>query len=307
MKTVRRVTALGHVAVALGALHLLGRDAVAAAVALAPNANGVPAAAVESVPRRVRDRGVREVAHTSRGNAGRLAAWWVEARAPARSRTIVLLHGVRTDSALLVRFAESFSDDGYGALLVDLPGHGASEGRFLGYGPAEARRIGELLERLRADGAVSAEPIGVFGFSYGAAVALELAALDPHVGAVVAVSSFASLRSVVSDYRDKYLPAPLKLVPDSWFQGAVDEAAIIAGFNPERGPLWSAARARAPVLYLHGERDDQVPSEHSRRLAAVTPQAELVTVPGMTHDSAPLDGSGALRREAARWFERWLP
>jgi pimeloyl-ACP methyl ester carboxylesterase len=304
MRWVRRAATTGQVLVALVAVHLLGRDAVAAAVAFAPNARGV-AHSSRAVPAELAAHVVRELGPTpSRPLA--LAGWMVEPHADRRPGTVLFLHGVRADRSLLSTYASSVLDAGYAALLVDLPGHGGSQGRFLGYGSAEARRVQAFLDDLRSDGVLGSEPLGVFGFSYGGAVAVELAAREPRVKAAVVVSSFASLRQVVSDYRAKYLPAPLTLLPESWFQGAVDEAAGIAGFDPDRGPLAAAPRTTIPILYVHGAADDQVPPKHSQELVRATPHGELLTVAGLTHEAAPHDGSGIIRRRAGEWFERWL-
>ena len=304
MRRVRRAATVGQVVVALIALHLLARDAVAAAVALAPNANGVVHSKA-ALPAELAGYAVRDLGRVPAARSRSLAGWLVEPRGARRSATIVLLHGVRTDSSLLGAFAQDFAQAGYTALLVDLPGHGRSAGRFLGYGRAEAREVERFIDELQADAVLQREPLGVFGFSYGGAVAVELAAMDPRVNAVVAVSAFASVRQVMSDYRAKYLPRPLALVPDSWFQGAVDEAATIAGFDPERGPLSAASHTTMPILYMHGAADDQVPSEHSRRLARATPRGELMTVPGLGHAAMPHDA--IVRRHASEWFQRWLP
>jgi uncharacterized protein len=298
VRRVRRAALAGQILVAVLGLHLMARDAVAGAVALAPNANGVTQVRPPVPPVLAADT-VKTIEGAS------LSAWLVEARAARRFGTIVLLHGVRADKSLLAAYAHSFVQAGYAALLVDLPGHGQSEGRFLGYGPAEARRVERFLDDLYADAVIGPEPLGVFGFSYGGAVAVELAARDPRVKAAVVVSAFASLRQVVSDYRVKYLPSALA-PPDSWFQTAVNDAAVIAGFDPERGPVDAAASTKVPILYVHGAADDQVPALHSRRLARATPRGELVIVKDLTHDGVPSDAAGAVRRSAGEWFQRWL-
>ena len=210
------------------------------------------------------------------------------------------------DKRSLVTIGVALLDAGYRVLLVDLRGHGESTGQYLTYGVVEARDVSAVLDSLARQATLGS--VGAYGFSYGGAVALELGALDSRVRAVVAVSAFASLRQVMGDYETKYLPGPLKLIPDAWFQGAVDEASRLGGFDPDAdSPLRAVAHSSERVLLIHGTLDTQVPLRHSEQLAAAAgSRASLVTVTGGSHDSMPSDPSGVVRRETVAWFGRWL-
>jgi dipeptidyl aminopeptidase/acylaminoacyl peptidase len=194
-------------------------------------------------------------------------------------------------------------DAGYRVALVDLRGHGESTGDYLTYGLVDARDVSAVLDSLAVHAPLGAT--GAYGFSYGAAVALELAASDGRIASVVAVAPFSSLRRVVNDYEQRYLPAPLKLIPDAWFQDAVDRAGRRAGFDPDgRSPAAAIARSHGPVLLIHGESDTQVPPYHSRTLASAGgARTRLVTVPNESHASIPTDLSGTVRRETVAWFD----
>lgn len=239
--------------------------------------------------------------------AATLVSWVAPSRTEPPKATILLLHGVRMDKRSLVPVGLALSDAGYRVALIDLRGHGESSGRYLTYGSVEARDISRVLDALE-----SRKPFagcfGVYGFSYGAAVAIGFAARDPRVTAVVAVSAFSSLREVMGDYEAKYLPGPLRLVPDAWFQGAIDEGAKLAEFDPDHAaPVRVVERSGAPLLLVHGSADTQVPLRHSERLAkAAGSRAELVAIPGATHAEMPIDASGAVRLATVAWFDRWF-
>jgi pimeloyl-ACP methyl ester carboxylesterase len=257
-------------------------------------------------PAELVERGVRAVRSTLTDGGGSLIAWVVEPRAPVAG-TIVLLHGVRLDKQASIPMALSLADAGYRAVLVDLPGHGESAGRSLTYGEREAREVSGLLDALDASG-LELGPVGAYGFSYGAAVAIGLAAADPRVRSVVAVSPFASLREVIKDYRRKYLPRATNVVPDSWFQHAVSSAAWVIGFDPDRSaPAATIGASLASTLLIHGDADTQVPLRHSRALLrAAAGRARLVVLPGGTHDSLPADAKHVVRDEAVAWFDAEL-
>lgn len=288
-------------------VHRVARAELARAVALAPNA-GKQAADLEhfSLPRELAVRGAFTLETRVRFPEASLTSWVVPAGRDSAPGTVVLLHGVRLDKRSLAPLAPALADAGFRVVLVDLRGHGESTGRYLTYGSVEARDVTAVLDALEERAPLG--PVGVFGYSYGGAVAVMTGALDPRVRAVVAASPFSSLRSVMTDYERKYLPAPLSLVPDAWFQGAVDDAGKLAGFNPDRNTtLALAPRSREPVLLIHGLADTQVSPNHSRALdAALGGRTELRLLSGETHESILLDRSGTVRAATAAWFSRWL-
>jgi dipeptidyl aminopeptidase/acylaminoacyl peptidase len=305
-----RPARLGFLTAGLGAsllaLHLIAKNAVASAIAFAPNASRSPSSTAElAMPTALVSRGAHSLSVRVGPPAATIVSWVVPPRELPSKATVVLLHGIRMNKRSLAPIALALSDAGYRTVLVDLRGHGESSGRYLTYGAVESEDLGAILDAL---GEKRTACSGVYGFSYGAAVAIELSARDGRIGAVVSVAPFSSLREVTTDYERKYLPAPLRLVPDAWFQSAVDEAGERAQFDPDgASPLRSAARSNTPLLLVHGTRDDQVPLRHSVAIARVAGgRAELVELPGAAHGDMPIDSSGAVRRRAVSWFDRWL-
>lgn len=290
-------------AVAFVLVYLLASDALAFSMALAPNAVG--AAEHLPPPPALLNRPLRERSVRVGPNPASLAVWVVEPEKADPRGTVVLLHGVRMDRRSVSGVADALCGAGYRAVLVDLRGHGASSGRYLTYGQDEARDVTQVLDTLEAEG-VRLGPLAVFGFSYGAAVSLDVAARDPRVKTAIAVSPFASVREVVRDYQSNYLRGPLKWLPDSWFQAALDEAGRISSFDPDRaGPENSITRGSAPLLLIHGDADRQVRLRHSRRLEALAgSRAKLVVVPHATHDSVL--SHSAVTRETLAWLDQHL-
>ena len=299
-------------AVALSALlvvlHWGARKAIASALAYAPNSerSGARPGSLR-LPAELRQRGAFTLEVAVGPPSATLESWVVAPRGAKSKGTIVLLHGVRTDKRSLIGVGEALADAGYRAVLVDLRGHGESSGRFLTYGEVEAKDVSSVLDALEARG-TRLGCIGAYGFSYGGSVAVELGARDPRIGTVVAVAPFSTVRGVLADYRHKYLPSPLSSLPDTWFQGALDDAAVLADFDPDRSaPLVAAAQSSANLLLIHGTNDTQVPPRHSQALFdAARGNARLLTLPGADHATIPSDATGVVRRETVAWFERWF-
>ena len=264
-------------------IHVVFRASVAYAIAYAPNGGGLERAHPELGPPPAGARAVSVAA----GDAT-IAAWVLAP--PSPRATVVLLHGLRLDRRSLLPFAEKRHAAGYRAVLLDLPGHGESTGTHLGYGAPEARDVSQLLDALHVAG-----PVGVFGYSYGGAVALHLAARDPRVHAVLTVSTFATPRRAVSDYERRYFPA---WVPDRWVDDALGDAAWIGAFDPDVTPTPS----RASVVLMHGGADTQISPDNARTLARAVPGARLVVLPGQSHASMLGDPGGAVSDTALQLF-----
>jgi dipeptidyl aminopeptidase/acylaminoacyl peptidase len=196
-------------------------------------------------------------------------------------------------------WANILAKAGFRAILVDLRGHGRSTGDSLTYGVVESRDLTQVLSALAARGLV-AGGLGVMGISYGAATAIEWAAKDPRVSAVVAVAPFASLRMVAPGYT--VVPLPRSMV-----DGAIERAGKEGDFDPdEASPALAMARMHTPVLLIHGEDDARVPAWHSQLLyAAGRSHTELLLVPGAGHASIAV--SHVIADFVPGWFAAHLP
>jgi pimeloyl-ACP methyl ester carboxylesterase len=221
--------------------------------------------------------------------------------------TVFVFHGVRDDKLSQVGTAILLSDLGYRAVLVDSRGHGRSTGEYLTYGVQESRDMLQVLAHLEGKGLLR-EPLGAVGFSYGGAVALQLAAREKRVKAVVTVATFSSLREVLKDYVMHYAPFPGLLLTDGQLDRALKKAGEIARFDPAEADSTKAASAmEARLLIIHGREDPKVPVSHACRLHdAAGKKSELVVVPGEGHDSLISDRKGTVRKKMEAWFERWL-
>jgi uncharacterized protein len=223
----------------------------------------------------------------------RLEGWLFRARVPRRG-LIVYLHGIGDNRQSGIGIAERFVARGYDIFAFDGRGQGRSQGRFCTYGYYERHDISRALDALHAGRAI------LFGSSLGAAVALQTAAIDPRVVAVVAQAPFSDLPSIVRFRAPWYLP-------ERYVKAALARAGELGGFPPEEAsPLASAPRIRVPVLLIHGTADRHNPPGHSQQIyAALAGPKRLILVPGAGHGDAL--GRAGVWREIDSWIDAVSP
>ena len=188
-----------------------------------------------------------------------LVAWY---KAPADGgAVIVLFHGNAGTIADRAFKARPLLDAGFGLLLVEYRGYGGNPGS-----PSETGLYADghaALKFLDGQG-IGADRIVLYGESLGCGVAVELATTQPFA-ALVLEAPFTSVPDVGASHYP-YLPV-------RWL--AKDRFASIDKIG----------RIEAPLLLIHGERDNVVPIRFGRRLFAAAPEPKsALFVPAAGHN-----------------------
>lgn len=205
-----------------------------------------------------------------------------------RRGTLIYLHGSSDNRASGVSIAERFLARGFDVFAYDSRAHGESEGSACTYGYYEKQ------DRARAIDLLQARPIVLLGVSLGGAVALQAAAEDPRIAAVIAVASFSDLRSVATE-RAPFVASKADI--EAAFRLAEDQAHFKVD---EVSPVLAARLIGVPVLLVHGQADKETPPDHSRRIfATLRAEKRLLLVPGAGHNDP-------LRPETWSQIDAWL-
>ena len=141
----------------------------------------VPRAPLESVD--TSSLGVVDEVSFAASDGVRLAAWWVE---PTDGAAIVVLPGASSTRTAVVDQAAVLVRNGYGVLLVDPRGMGASGGRAMNLGWYGERDVVAAVDWLVDVAGIEPTRIGALGESMGGEQALGALAVDERLGAVVA-------------------------------------------------------------------------------------------------------------------------
>ncbi len=202
--------------------------------------------------------------------SGYLHAWWVPN--PASRRVVLFCHGNYGNISYNTERIRFHHAQGCSVLAFDYRGYGQSSGPL----PSEQNTFADAQAALRyltVDRKISPENITVLGHSMGGAVAIDLASYHPEMGRLIVESSFTTMRDAVvakSIYR---------LFPIDWL--------LTEPFDS----FSKVGELQMPVLYMHGDRDFDVPVRFSQQLYAATPEPkQLFIARGADHNMNTLAG-----------------
>lgn len=218
----------------------------------------------------VRSEGLRLRAWLARGDEARAAA--------------VLVHGLGDSLESYVESGALLHRRGHTVLLLDLRGHGGSEGRYTTLGGREQEDVRAALRELRERG-LGARGFVLLGASMGAVAVLRAAAQEADVRAVVAEAPYDDYRSTTARHARLYygLPSWFPLVP-----AAIAVAEWRAGFDADDvSAVEAARRTRAPALFIVDGADERMPEPVVRRVCDAHPGPKRMwTAPGAPHCGA---------------------
>lgn len=217
-----------------------------------------------------------------RADGLRLRAWTAPGT-PGRA-AVVVAHGVGDNLESFTEFGATLRERGHAVLLLDLRGHGGSEGRLTTLGGKESHDVRAALEYLKADPAGRHGAI-VMGFSMGAVASL-LACVDrDDVRALVVEAPYDSYRGTIRHHAWLFyrIPRWVPILPLS-----VAAAEWRAGFDADDVDAVAAARrVRAPLLAIVDGADDRMPEAVVRRVFEAHPgPRRLWVAPEAPHVSA---------------------
>jgi pimeloyl-ACP methyl ester carboxylesterase len=205
---------------------------------------------------------------------------WLVAREKPRG-TIIYLHGVGDCKIGGVPHAAFFFSQGYNVFLYDSRYHGESGGKYCTYGFYERHDVSTVIDYLQRREDLKPGKITLFGTSMGAAIAIQAAAIDARIVAVVAEASFTTLRSIAVDYQKRLIKLPWHFLRNV----ALARSQKVAGFKARYvSPLADVRKLHCPVLFVHGLKDTFIDVQYSRDLYDVAPEPkQLYLVEGATH------------------------
>jgi hypothetical protein len=239
-----------------------------------------------------------------RASDGALLRGWKVHPAKPNGDWVLAFHGVGDNRLGVVEQGRVLLMAGYGVVMMDARAHGLSEGPMATYGWLERGDSRAIVDALES----SEHPRHLFalGESMGAGIALQSAATDPRIEAVVAEAAFANLREASYDYaglRRSPLLGKTLFAPGTWTM--IYRAERLAGLPASEVSPEKAVAARAfPVLLICDAEDVALPCRHTERIfKAARGRKEIWIVPGAYHTAAQGTQPDEFRRRVLTFYE----
>lgn len=218
--------------------------------------------------------------------------------------TVIILHGVSESKIAPLPLAKHLYDHCFNVFLYDSRRHGDSGGNFCTYGFYEKHDVSTAITYLLSRTDVHTGKIGLFGSSMGAAIAIQAAAIDHRIAAVVAESGFARLRTTFDDYQKRMIKLPFHYLRNI----VIKRSEHLAHFRANAvTPVEAVREVRVPLLLIHGTADRLIRHEYSEEIFRNANQPkELWLIPGATHSDVPEIGGTEYMRRIEAFFRLHL-
>lgn len=209
-----------------------------------------------------------------------LVAWYIPPTEVVNGTTLIYVHGFGGNRGALLEQVAALREGGYGALVLDLRNHGESGEAITTWGYAEANDVVAAYNYLLTRSEVAPDRIGLVGKSMGGAAVALAAAQLPDLAVLVLESTYSSFEENLPNILPGIARSPGFLTPyvfnrmNSATSEPLDEILVAE----------TVAELDVPLLVIHGEQDQLVPTEQGRAIfAAANEPKQLYTVPGAGH------------------------
>jgi len=232
-----------------------------------------------------------------------LRCWFL--KAPGRPRgTVIYLHGVSECKIAGLPVAQMLLAKSFNVFLYDSRRHGESGGMFCTYGFYEKHDTSRIISYLLSRSDIEIGNIGLFGNSMGAAVAIQVAANDRRVAAVVAESGFSTLRTIFDDYQKRMIRLPWHYLRNI----VIKRSEYLAHFKANAvSPLAAVQGVHVPLFVLHGTADELIRPVYSEAVwAQANDPKELWLLQGARHSDMVEVGGDEYRRRVMGFLEEHL-
>lgn len=208
---------------------------------------------------------------------------WLSRGEPGQPAAVIV-HGLGDTLESYQEHAQLFLDRRYTVLLLDLRGHGGSEGWYTTLGGRETDDVRAAMSYLKAAG-LGENGFVLEGHSMGAVAVILAAAERTDVRAVIAEAPYDSFRNTVAHHAKLLygLPRWVPLIPIS-----IWGAERIGGFDADDiDTVAAASRLQAPLLAIVDGQDRRMPEAVVRRIVGAHPgQSKLWVASGVGHVGA---------------------
>jgi len=230
-----------------------------------------------------------------------LKGWFIPAPT-ATTKTILILHGHGDNKSTFLPELAPWIHKEYNIFTFDFRNSGESGGDTTTLGSLEQKDLHSAIDYLASKGQTR---LAALGISMGAATALEEAAGDPRLEAIVSDCAFDTLYDAIeSRAAQRHYPLPKE---GAWAILKVGDWETHITLENQDPVLHVAQIAPRPILFIHGANDDLTLPEDSQHLYdAFTGPKDLWMVPGAGHAQSYKTAPAEYESRVLAFFDKAL-
>jgi fermentation-respiration switch protein FrsA (DUF1100 family) len=231
-----------------------------------------------------------------------LHGWFIP---PENGAVIIMQHGYKSTRKELLNEAEMMHRHGYGVLLSTVRAHDHSDGELITLGVYEMADLEAWYQYLLTRKDIDHERIGILGNSYGGMLAIQYAAQNENIKAVVANCAFSSMPDTVTTSVKHFtgLP-PFPFVPLIVFWAERETGIKMEEIDTTK---WIPLISPRPVFLMQGGADTVIsPSSGQILYDAAGEPKELWFDPELAHVKFDTERAEEYEARVAAFFDQYL-
>ncbi len=175
-------------------------------------------------------------------------------------KIVIIVHGYKSNYIWSLQFINMFFSEGFNVLLIDQRSHGRSDGKYATYGYYEKYDlelwVNWVIQRVGEDAV-----IGLHGQSMGGGTVLQYAEINKYVKFIIADCPYSDVLQLMKHQFNEVKKMPF--LPFKYFLDV--KLKVFAKFSmKDVSPINSIKDKELPVLFIHGSRDNYVPTYMSK-------------------------------------------
>jgi fermentation-respiration switch protein FrsA (DUF1100 family) len=247
----------------------------------------------------------QDVKFPARGDGTQIAAWFLPNG--EGTRAVILVHGRDASkqnaiSGNLVKLGAALYKAGFTVLMIDMRGHGESEGARYSFGVYERQDVLGAVDFLVAKG-VRPGSIGILGISMGGGAAIGATVEEPGIGALALESTFADLNPLIEQQWETESGMPMFVLPGVFIMNRILYGYDLRAVQPVEEIVRVPPR---PILIMHCEADELVGMWHAETLLEAVPSAQFATFQACEHAEIYRDFATAYEAVVVPFFDESL-
>ncbi|MGT2934180.1 alpha/beta hydrolase [Streptococcus catagoni] len=229
-------------------------------------------------------------------------AWFLPAKKKT-NKTAIVVHGFANAKENMKPYAMLYYNLGYNVLMPDNEAHGQSQGNLIGYGWNDKDNLLAWTQLMIKENAES--QISWFGLSMGAATVMMASGenVPSQVKTIIEDCGYSSLWDELA-YQAKAM-YNLPAFPILYEVSLISK--IRAGFTyGEADSLKQLKKNKVPILFIHGDKDDFVPTKMVyQNYKATSAKKDLLIVKGAKHARSYQSNKTMYEKKVKEFLEKY--